>query len=213
MGTPYMDYILADRIIIPESHQADYDEKIAYLPDTYMPNDGRRQIAERTPSRAEAGLPNTGFVFASFNNLYKITPEMFALWMRLLAKVQDSVLWLSQANPAAIRNLKREAEAQGISGERILFAPFVRAPDEHLARLRLADLFLHTLPYNAHATTCDALWAGVPVVTLTGSNFAGPVSTRLLSARVLPKRIPDTPASSHSIALTLAHNPPLLTPL
>jgi predicted O-linked N-acetylglucosamine transferase (SPINDLY family) len=207
MGAPYMDYILADMIVIPESHQADYDEKIAYLRDTYMPNDGTRQIAQATPTRQEAGLPDTGFVFASFNNLYKIAPEMFALWMRVLASIEDSVLWLSQANPAAIRNLKREAEAQGISGERILFAPFVRAPDEHLARLRLADLFLDTLPYNAHATTCDALWAGVPVVTLTGSSFAGRVGTSLLSALGLPELIADTPAAYESTALNLARDP------
>src|SRR3977135_1865803 len=130
-----MYYMLADGIISPASHQEDYDEKIAYLPDTYMPNDETRKIAERIPSREEAGLPDTGFVFASFNNLYKITPEMFAIWMRLLAQIEDSVLWLSQANPAAIRNLKREAEGQGISGDRIIFAPFVRAPVGHLARL------------------------------------------------------------------------------
>ena len=207
MGAPYMDYILADRIVIPEPHQAEYDEKILYLPDTYMPNDRTRPIAERTPSRVEAGLPDTGFVFASFNNLYKITPEMFALWMRLLAKIEDSVLWLSQANPDAVRNLRREAGAQGISGERIIFAPFVRAPDEHLARLRLADLFLDTLPYNAHATTCDALWAGVPVVTLTGSSFAGRVGTSLLSALGLPELIADSPASYETIALNLARDP------
>jgi protein O-GlcNAc transferase len=210
MGAPYMDYILADRIVIPEPHQADYDEKIVYLPDTYMPNDGTRQIAERTPTRLEAGLPDSGFVFASFNNLYKITPEIFALWMRLLAKVEDSVLWLSQANPAAIRNLKREAEDRGIVGERIMFAPFVRAPDEHLARLRLADLFLDTLPYNAHATACDALWAGIPVVTLTGSSFAGRVGTSLLSAIGLPELIADTPAAYECIALNLARDPLLL---
>jgi predicted O-linked N-acetylglucosamine transferase (SPINDLY family) len=207
MGAPYMDYILADRIVIPESNQADYDEKIAYLPDTYMPNDRTRPIAEHTPSRAEAGLPDNGFVFCTFNNLYKITPEMFALWMRLLASIEDSVLWLSQANPAAIRNLKREAEAQGISGERIIFAPFVRAPGEHLARLRLADLFLDTLPYNAHATTCDALWAGVPVITLTGSSFAGRVGTSLLSALGLPELIADTLVAYEAIALSLARAP------
>ncbi|MEA2823678.1 MAG: protein O-GlcNAc transferase [Alphaproteobacteria bacterium] len=211
MGAPYMDYILADRILIPPSHQADYEEKIAYLPDTYMPNDGTRPIAERTPSRAEAGLPDSGFVFCTFNNLYKITPEMFALWMRLLVGIENSVLWLSQANPTAIRNLRREAEGQGISGERILFAPFVRAPDEHLARLRLADLFLDTLPYNAHATACDALWAGVPVVTLTGSSFAGRVGTSLLSALGLPELIADTPAAYEAIAFDLARNPSLLT--
>jgi len=120
------------------------------------------------------------------------------------------VLWLSQANPAAIRNLKREAEDQGISGERILFAPFVRAPDQHLARLRLADLFLDTLPYNAHATACDAIWAGVPMVTLTGSSLAGRVGTSLLSALGLPELIADTPADYESIALNLAQNPHLL---
>jgi protein O-GlcNAc transferase len=210
MGAPYMDYILADSILIPPSHYADYQEKIAYLPDTYMPNDGTRPIAERTPSRAEAGLPDSGFVFCTFNNLYKITPEMFALWMRLLVRIENSVLWLSQANPTAIRNLRREAEGQGVSGERILFAPFVRAPDEHLARLRLADLFLDTLPYNAHATACDALWAGVPIVTLTGSSFAGRVGTSLLSAIGLPELIADTPAAYEAIALDLARNPHLL---
>jgi predicted O-linked N-acetylglucosamine transferase (SPINDLY family) len=210
MGAPYMDYILADRNLIPEWQQTDYDEKIVYLPDTYMPNDGTRQIAERTPSRAEAGLPDAGFVFCTFNNLYKITPEMFALWMRLMARVEGSVLWLSQANPAAARNLKREAEAQGISGERIAFAPFVKAPDEHLARLRLADLFLDTVPYNAHATTCDALWAGIPVVTLTGTSFAGRVGTSLLSALGMPELVADSPAVYESIALQLAQNPLLL---
>jgi len=207
MGAPYMDYILADRILIPPSQHAEYEEKIAYLPDTYMPSDGTRPIAERTPSRTEAGLPDSGFVFCTFNNLYKITPEMFALWMRLLVRIENSVLWLSQANPTAIRNLRREAEAQGVSGERILFAPFVRAPDEHLARLRLADLFLDTLPYNAHATTCDALWAGVPVVTLTGSSFAGRVGSSLLSAAGLPELIADTPAAYEAIALNLARDP------
>jgi protein O-GlcNAc transferase len=210
MGASYMDYILADRIIIPESARADYDEKIVYLPDTYLPNDNTRRIAERTPSRAEAGLPDAGFVFGTFNNLYKITPEMFALWMRLLAKVEGSVLWLSRGNPAAIRNLKREAEARGISGERIIFAPFVSAPDEHLARLRHADLILDTLPYNAHATTCDALWAGIPVVTLTGASFAGRVGTSLLSALGLPELFTDTPAAYESLALQLAQDPPLL---
>jgi len=210
MGAPYMDYILADRIVIPESHQADYDEKIVYLPDTYMPNDGTRRIAERTPSRAEAGLPDTGFVFCTFNNLYKITPEMFTAWMRLLAKVEGSVLWLSRASPVATRNLKREAEARGIPGDRIIFASFEPDPDAHLARLRLADLFLDTLPYNAHATSCDALWAGIPVVTQTGSSFAGRVGTSLLSALGLPELIADTLAAYESLALQLAQNPLLL---
>jgi predicted O-linked N-acetylglucosamine transferase (SPINDLY family) len=206
MGVPYMDYILADRQIIPDGQQVYYDEKIVYLPDSYLPNDNARRIAERTPTRAEAGLPDSGFVFCSFNNLYKITPEMFSVWMRLLSAVEGSVLWLSQANPAAVRNLGREAEAQGVAKERILFAPFVGAAQDHLARLSLADLFLDTLPYNAHATACDALWAGVPVVTLQGESFAGRVGASLLTAAGLPELIAQSPAEYEATALRLARD-------
>jgi predicted O-linked N-acetylglucosamine transferase (SPINDLY family) len=207
MGAPYIDYILADKTIIPEAQQPCYSEKIAYLPNALLPNDRARRIADRTPSRSQAGLPENGFVFCSFNNVYKITPEMFAVWMRLLAGVEDSVLWLQPANPAAMRNLKREASAQGISAERIVFAPFVPAPDEHLARLRLADLFLDTLPYNSHATACDALWAGVPLLTLKGSTFAGRVGASLLSAIGLPELIAHSSTEYEAIALQLARDP------
>jgi predicted O-linked N-acetylglucosamine transferase (SPINDLY family) len=206
MGVPYIDYILADTHVIPDGQEVYYDEKIAYLPDSYLPNDNARRIAERTPSRTEAGLPETGLVFCSFNNLYKITPEMFSIWMQLLSAVEGSVLWLSQANPAAIRNLRREAQAQGVAQERILFAPFVGAAAEHLARLRLADLFLDTLPYNAHATACDALWAGVPLLTLQGASFAGRVGASLLSAVGLPELIAQSPSEYEAVALKLARD-------
>ena len=207
MGAPYIDYIIADKTVIPDAQQPYYDEKIVYLPDTYLPNDSTRAIAERTPARAEAGLPDAGFVFCSFNNVYKIDPEMFAIWMRLLAAVEGSVLWLSQATPAAARNLRREAKARGVAVERLIFAPFVSAPEEHLARLSLADLFLDTLPYNAHATACDALWAGVPLVTLTGSAFAARVGASLLSALGLPELIAPALSEYEALALRLAREP------
>ena len=210
MGAPYIDYIIADRTIIPEPHQPFFDEKIAYLPDTYLPNDATRAVADRTPSRAEAGLPVTGFVFGTFNDPAKITPEMFSIWMRLLEQVPGSVLWLSRANLTAMCNLRREAEARGIAGDRIVFASFIDAPGEHLARLRLADLFLDTLPYNAHATACDALWAGVPVVSLMGTSFAGRVGASLLNAVGLPELIAHSPAEYEALALKLAHEPAAL---
>jgi protein O-GlcNAc transferase len=151
-------------------------------------------------------LPESGFVFGTFNDLIKITPEMFSIWMRLLEQVAGSVLWQGRANPTAMRNLRREAEARGIAGERIVFAPHVSAPEEHLARLRLADLFLDTLPYNAHATACDALWVGVPMVTLMGRSFAGRVGASLLNAVGLPELIAHSPAEYEALALKLARD-------
>ncbi|HEY4264608.1 MAG TPA: tetratricopeptide repeat protein [Micropepsaceae bacterium] len=210
MGAPYIDYILVDETVIVEADQRYFEEKVAYLPETYLPNDFTRAIAEHSPSRAESGLPENGFVFCTFNNLSKITPETFDVWMRLLENVPDSVLWLSQANPSAIRNLRREAQARGIAGNRILFAPFVQAPEEHLARLRLADLFLDTRPYNAHATACDALWAGVPMVTQIGSSFAGRVGASLLTAIGLPELIAHSEEEYEALALRLARDPTAL---
>ena len=207
MGAPYIDYVLADRFIVPEEQQAYYDEKVVYLPHSYLPNDRGRAIAERTPGRAEASLPESGFVFCSFNMVYKIAPYMFDLWMRLLGKIQNSVLWLPHSNASAVGNLRREAEVRGIKGDRIVFAPYVAAPDEHLARLRLADLFLDTLPYNAHATACDALWAGLPIVTLLGNTFAGRVGASLLSAVGLPELIAKSPRKYEELALRLARDP------
>jgi predicted O-linked N-acetylglucosamine transferase (SPINDLY family) len=213
MGAPYIDYILADRTVIPEQEQASFQEKIAYLPHTYMPNDASRAVAGRMSSRSEAGLPESGFVFCAFNNLSKITPEIFGVWMRLLNGVPGSVLWLSQAPVSAMRNLRREAETRGVPADRIVFAPFVHAPDEHLARLALSDLFLDTLPYNAHATACDALWAGVPVVSMMGTSFAGQVGASLLRAVGLPELIAVSPSEYETIALTLARDSAALAAL
>jgi predicted O-linked N-acetylglucosamine transferase (SPINDLY family) len=189
MATEFMDYIIVDRVVVPEGEKHHYREKIVYLPDCYLASDDKRRIAARRPSRSEAGLPNEGLVFCSFNNAFKFTPEVFAVWMRLLRKVEGSVLWLPQSNAAAQRNLKREAEGEGIDAGRLIFAPHLASPEEHLARLGLADLFLDTLPCNAHSTASDALWAGVPVLTCVGSTFAGRVAASLLRALGLPELI------------------------
>ena len=205
MGTPFTDYIVADRIVIPESEQVHYSEKVVYLPDTYQVNDSRRRIAERTPARTEMGLPETGFVFATFNSSYKYTPSMFDIWMRLLRAVDGSVLWILETNDAAVRNLKREAQARGVAAERLIFAPHIQL-EEHLARQRLADLFLDTLPYNAHTTASDALWAGLPVLTCAGSAFAGRVAAGLLSAVGLPELVTNNLADYEALALHLARD-------
>jgi predicted O-linked N-acetylglucosamine transferase (SPINDLY family) len=210
LGCDRIDYILVDRIVIPDEHHAFYTEKIAYLPDTYMPHDSRRSIAERAPSRAEFGLPEQGFVFASFNNSYKFGPEVFDVWMRLLVAIEGSVLWLPSANTAAMRNLRREAEQRGVAAERLVFASHMPAAEDHLARLALADLFLDTLPYNAHTTAMDALWAGLPVLTCTGNSFAGRVATSLLHAAGLPELVADSLAAYEALALNSARDPSVL---
>jgi len=210
MGAPYIDYIVGDPTTIPAEHQPYFQEKVAYLPHSYLPNDAARIIADRSFSRAEQGLPEQGFVFCTFNNLFKIRPEIFDIWMRLLRGVDGSVLWLPELIRTAMHNLRREAEARGVAGERICFAPFVPSPEEHLARLKLADLFLDTLPYNAHATTCDALWAGVPVLTRIGSSFAGRVGASALSAVGLPELITHTAEEYEALALKLAREPAML---
>jgi protein O-GlcNAc transferase len=181
MGADFIDYIIADRVVLPPEDQAFFSEQVVYLPDCYQPNDDRREIAERTPTRGECGLPERDFVFCCFNNNYKITPDFFDIWMRLLRSVPDSVLWLYEANLLVKANLAREAEARGVAPGRLVFAPKL-GPAEHLARQRLADLFLDTLPYNAHTTASDALWVGLPVLTCTGNTFAGRVATSLLRA-------------------------------
>lgn len=205
MGADYVDYIIADRHIIPEAQQSCYSEKVAYLPDTYQPNDGKRRIGANTPPREAAGLPETGFVFCSFNNIYKIVPPIFDIWMRLLREVEGSALWLVEGNSAAIRNLRRNADARGVHPDRLVFAPRTALAD-HLARHRLADLFLDTLPYNAHTTASDALWAGLPVVTCPGSTFAGRVAGSLLHAAGLPELVTATLAEYEALALRLAQD-------
>jgi len=213
MGMPFLDYVIADRIVIPEEQQKFYDEKVVYLPDTYMPNDSGRPIAQITPSRTAAGLPQTGFVFACHNSEHKLSPEIFAVWMRILRSVEGSVLWLKTLNPAAMANLWREAKAQGIAPERIIFAPRVPQTEGHLARLRLADLFLDTLPYNAHATACDALWVGLPVLTCPGNSFPGRVAASVLHAIGLPELVASSLPEYEQLALALARDPVRLAAL
>jgi predicted O-linked N-acetylglucosamine transferase (SPINDLY family) len=181
MGTPYMDFIVADDICVPAGEEAACAERVVRLPRCYQPNDRQRRIAEALPTRAEAGLPDSGLVFACFNNTYKIAPAMFAAWMRILRAVDGSVLWLLQDNAAAERHLGDAAEAAGVARDRLRFAPRTRL-DEHLARHALADLFLDTLPYNAHTTASDALWAGLPVLSCRGTTFPGRVGASLLAA-------------------------------
>jgi predicted O-linked N-acetylglucosamine transferase (SPINDLY family) len=209
LGAPYIDYIVADQEVIPPADQQHYAERVVYLPDCYQVNDSRRAIAPRTPARTEVGLPATGFVFCCFNNNYKITPAVFDIWMRLLRQVPGSVLWLFEANEVAAGNLRREAERRGIQPHRLVFAP--RLPqEEHLARQRLADLFLDTLPVNAHTTASDALWAGLPVLTCRGQAFAARVAGSLLKAVGLPQLVAETLHEYEQRALELATNPTLL---
>ena len=203
MAADYYDYVIADKFVIPDDHRRFYSEQVAYLPDTYQCNDSKRAIAPRAPLRSEAGLPENAFVFCCFNNNHKILPEMFDIWMRLLRQVDNSVLWLLQDNQAVVRNLSREAAARGVAPERLVFARRC-PPADHLARQRLADLFLDTLPYNAHTTCSDALWAGLPVVTVLGDNFAGRVAGSLLSALDVPELITRTLEDYEALALGLA---------
>jgi predicted O-linked N-acetylglucosamine transferase (SPINDLY family) len=205
-GAPHIDYIVADRTVIPAETQAFYAEKIAYLPHSYQANDDKRVISDRAFTRAECGLPQTGFVFCCFNNNYKITPEIFDIWMRMLRQVDGAVLWLLQDNPAAARNLRGEADARGVDAGRLVFAP--RMPvAEHLARHRLADLFLDTRPYNAHTTASDALWAGLPVLTCPGESFAARVAASLLHAVGLPELVAEDLSAYEAFALELARDP------
>jgi predicted O-linked N-acetylglucosamine transferase (SPINDLY family) len=210
MGAPYVDCIIADPIVLPDNHRLHYSERVVHLPHSYLPADSTRPVAARKPIRAEAGLPENGFVFCSFNNSYKLSPDIFAVWMRMLGAVEGSVLWLPQMNAAAVRNLCREAGARGVPEQRLVFAPFVANDEDHVARLSLADLFLDTLPYNAHSTAVDALWAGVPVLTMRGTAFAGRVAASVLSAAGLPELITDTIETYESLALKLAHEPQTL---
>jgi protein O-GlcNAc transferase len=207
LGQSYWDYILADRFVIPEQSAVHYAEQVVYLPDTFMVTDGGRKMPDRTPSRAEAGLPENGVVFCCFNNSFKITPHLFDIWMRLLREVQNSLLWLSATNPTAASNLKREAQARGVPADRLIFAPRVASIQDHLARLRLADLFLDTLYYNAHATAVDALWAGVPVLTCAGETFASRVAGSLLRAVGLPELITWSLDDYEALALRLVREP------
>jgi len=204
MGANFYDYILADKFVLPLDQAAFYSEKIAQLPDCYQPNDMRRPLDIPTPTRVQAGLPERGFVFCSFNNSWKITPAIFAVWMRLLHAVPDSVLWLIADNADAEANLRRHAASHGIGPERLIFAPRLKV-ELHMARHRLADLFLDTWPCTAHTTASDSLRLGVPLVTLTGHTFAGRVAASLLHNVGLPELAASDLETYERIALELAN--------
>jgi predicted O-linked N-acetylglucosamine transferase (SPINDLY family) len=205
-GVDSIDYLIADRIVVPEAMSAHYSEQLLLLPDSYQPNDDSRPIADALPSRAECRLPDRGFVFCCFNQNYKITPREFAIWMRLLRQVEGSVLWLLRWNPLAEQNLRRAAEAHGVAPDRLVFAE-QRSQAEHLSRLRHADLILDTFNVNAHTTASDALWAGIPVVTLAGRQFAARVCASLLEAVGLPELVTDTEHDYESLILAIASEP------
>jgi protein O-GlcNAc transferase len=200
----FIDYLVADRIVAPQEDQLFYSEKLLHLPHTFFPTDPDRVIGP-TPSRAQARLPEQGFVFCSFNNAWKITRPVFTVWMRLLNQLSGSVLWLKEAAADIRANLEREAAAQGIAAERLIWAADAPLPD-HLARYRAADLFLDTLPYNAHATAADALGAGLPVLTCAGESFAGRVAASLLEAVGLPELITGSMEKYEVLALALARD-------
>jgi protein O-GlcNAc transferase len=209
MGADWVDYIIADRTIIPAEHFQFYGERVVWLPHTYQANDNKSRVAERVPTGAECGLPESAFVFCCFNNTFKITPRIFDVWMRLLPATANSVLWLLGTNSTAERNLRSEAERRGIAPDRLIFAPRIAVAD-HLARHHQADLFLDTLPYNAHTTASDALWAGLPLVTCRGETLAGRVAASVLTAAGLPELITTSLEDYEALALKLAHDPALL---
>lgn len=206
MGADFIDYIIADQTVIPQSQRQYYSENIIYLPHTYQPNDNLREIAKTNTTRADFDLPEDIFVFCCFNNNYKINLKEFNIWMRLLNKVDGSVLWLTKSNKWAVENLRREAANRGIAPERLVFAEKV-SHSEHLSRHKHADLFVDTFNYNAHTTASDALWAGLPVVTKNGNQFAASVAASLLKAVNLPELITHTEEEYENLILELANNP------
>jgi predicted O-linked N-acetylglucosamine transferase (SPINDLY family) len=205
LGAPYMDYLIANTTIIPPGHQCHYAEKIIYLR-TYQANDSQRVISDKRFSREELGLPRTGFVFCCFNASYKIVPEVFDCWMRILRQVEDSVLFLLADNVTAQRNLIKEAVKRGVAADRLVFGRRLPVP-EYLARYRTADLYLDTLPYNAGTTASDALWAGLPVLTRMGESFAARVAASLLHDIGLPELVTSTQEQYEATAIELASNP------
>lgn len=205
MGVGYMDYLVADHFIVPDECTGYYDESLIYLP-SYQVNDSKQEMVHARFSRAELGLPESGIVLCSFNNSFKFSPAVFATWLRIVKAVDGSVLWLLEDNPTASRNLRAEAQRQGVDQERLIFAP--RKPRaEHLARYRVADLFLDTLPCNAGATASDALWAGLPVLTCAGRSFAARIAGSLLTAVGLPELITHSLQDYESLAIELALQP------
>jgi predicted O-linked N-acetylglucosamine transferase (SPINDLY family) len=205
MGTNFMDYLIADHILIPQSSQRHYSEKIIYLP-SYQVNDSRRKIADKKFTKKELGLPETGFIFCCFNNSYKIMPATFDSWMRILKSVDGSVLFLYADNEITRENLKKEAAAKGVSYDRLVFGTRLERA-EYLARYQVADLFLDTAPYNAGTTASDALWAGLPIITLTGESFPSRMADSILNAISLPELVTTSSIEYEALAVELAQNP------
>jgi protein O-GlcNAc transferase len=203
MGAEYIDYIIADKIVIPEAQRRFYAEKIVELPNSFQPTDRERRLSDKKFTRAEVGLPEEGFVFCCFNGNYKITPGIYDIWMRLLKQADGSVLWLPADSPTVMENLRREAAIRDVDAKRLIFAPIVALPD-YQARLGLADLFLDTSPYNAGATASDALWAGLPVLTRIGDTFVGRMAASVLNAIGLPELITTTAEAYEALAIDLA---------
>ena len=206
MGAGFMDYMIADRVIIPGEQRTHYAERLIVLPHAHMATDDSKEIADKSITRRDMNLPETGFVFCCFNNSYKISPREFDVWMRLLGQIPNSVLWLAGTNDLARRNLAAEAEKRGIDPGRLIFTARVGMAD-HMARHRLADLFLDTFTYTGHSTASDALWAGLPVLTCPGKGIASRVAASLLTAIGLADLIAPTPQDYERLALELAQNP------
>lgn len=206
MGADFIDYIIADKIIIPDELRDYYTEDVIYMPNSYQPNNNMRPISKNEITRSDVGLPENGFVFCSFNNNYKITSKEFDIWMNILKTVESSVLWLLKSNEWAEENLKKEAQKRGVNSNRIIFANKL-SNEKHLARLKLADLFIDTFNVNAHTTASDALWAGLPIVTKIGKGFPARVGASLLNAVGLSELITNNEKDYESLILEFALNP------
>jgi protein O-GlcNAc transferase len=205
-GADFIDYIISDRIVTPEEHKLFYSEKFVYMPDCYQVNDYTQAISEKEWKKVDFGLPENTFIFCSFNQPYKIDPLIFDVWMKILLKISESILWLGFANKIVEEHLRLEAEKRGVQSQRLIFAGGLQK-NEHLSRLRLADLALDTRIVNGHTTTSDALWAGVPVITLQGSHFSSRVSSSILSAMRLPQLITHSLEDYEALAVRLASAP------
>jgi predicted O-linked N-acetylglucosamine transferase (SPINDLY family) len=205
-GAEFFDYIIADRTVIPPDNRVHYSERVVYMPDCYQVNNDGQPIASTAFKREELGLPDEVFIFCSFNRPYKIDPILFDCWMRILAKVPESVLWLQAGKESVKRNLWSEAEKRGVAAHRIVFA--VRLPKpEHLSRLKVADLALDTRLVSGAATTSDALWAGLPVITVQGNHFASRMTSSILKAIELPELILNDLIGYERKAIALARSP------
>ena len=208
-GANCIDYLIADKILIPKENQKYFSEKIVYMPDSYQVNDSKRKISDKVFTKKELNLPEDGFVFCCFNQSYKITPYVYDIWMKLLKRVDGSVLWLIKDSDIGSHNLKKEAQKRGVEPDRIIFAEKM-SNSEHLARHRLADLFIDTFPYTAHTTCSDALWSGLPVITKMGESFVSRVSASLLTAIGLPELITKTEKDYEELTFKIARDKSLL---